>query len=228
VIFPTVVIPIFFYLAVGLGSLSTARFFASTHDASTFYVATAMLFAVCNGAGGFDMVADIQSGYFRRLSLSGAFREVLIAGPMLWDFVRSTLQAAIVLMTALLLEPGQEIRFDKAIAASILMALWGVSYAALGYSVALYTGSASAMQVLGLVFFPMTFLTTAYAPMSAARSWVGTASAFNPVTYFLEATREILDGASIMQSMPWPAIILTIGITSAVCLYSLSRRWRLS
>jgi ABC-2 type transport system permease protein len=68
---------------------------------------------------------------------------------------------------------------------------WGLSYSALGFAIALKTGNSQATQSMWVLFMPLMFLTTVFAPMEALSGWLKVAATLNPMTYFLRGMREI-------------------------------------
>jgi ABC-2 type transport system permease protein len=73
--------------------------------------------------------------------------------------------------------------------------LFGLAYAGIGMSIALRTGSAQAAQAGFLVFFPLLFLSPAFAPKDVFAPWLEFLATINPITYVLQGMRGlVLDG----------------------------------
>jgi ABC-2 type transport system permease protein len=62
-------------------------------------------------------------------------------------------------------------------------------------ALALRTGSNQAVQLSFLLFFPLLFLSPAFAPKEIFSGWLEFLATINPVTYILEGSRSlVLDG----------------------------------
>ena len=81
------------------------------------------------------------------------------------------------------------------VALVLLAGMFGLAYAGIGMSIALKTGNPQASQVGFLVFFPLLFLSPAFAPTEVFKPWLEFLATINPVTYILEGMRSlVLDG----------------------------------
>lgn len=64
---------------------------------------------------------------------------------------------------------------------------WTLAYSAIGYAIALRTGSPAAIQGAAMLFFPFVFFTTSFVPRAGLTGWMATVADLNPVTYVLDA-----------------------------------------
>ena len=72
---------------------------------------------------------------------------------------------------------------------------FGLAYSGIGMALALKTGSAQAAQLGFLIFFPLLFLSPAFAPKEFFAPWLEFLATINPVTYIVEGMRDlVLDG----------------------------------
>ncbi|HRF98776.1 MAG TPA: ABC transporter permease, partial [Aggregatilineales bacterium] len=104
--------------------------------------------------------------------------------------------------------------------------LLGTGFAGFGVSVALLTGSAAATSGASFAFFPLTFLTATFVPLDFLSGWLKTAAQLNPITYVLQANREIL-----LNGWNWEAIgsgLIAVAILGlipfGIALFSLRQR----
>ena len=83
--------------------------------------------------------------------------------------------------------------------------LLGMGFSGFTVSAALGTGNAAAPQGASFVCFPLTFLAPTFVPLALLDGWLKTAATLNPITYVLEAMRDILnkgwDSAAIWQGV---------------------------
>jgi ABC-2 type transport system permease protein len=218
---PGVFIPVFFFF-IQVGSLSQlAQGSGSVENYKAFQLPVAMLFASSNGGAGLNMVIDIESGYFEKLLVTPVSRLALLAGAMGADFARIVAQCTIVI--AIALATGTEFATGIAGAALLVVvaSLWGLVYSAIGFAIALKTGSPAATQSAWVIFFPLIFLTTSFAPKEKLSGWLSRAADFNPVTYLLRGMRALSQGG-------WDAgelgvALLAIGVLGALTITSAFR-----
>jgi ABC-2 type transport system permease protein len=187
-------IPMFFF-AVTVGAIGNVagRAFGVTNFLG-FQMPVAILQAAAGTAGfaGFGMVTDIERGYFDKLLLTPAPRLSLIVGRMAADGVRAMLLTALIVATGLAFGSGMDSGPLGAVVLVLLGGFFAVSYAGIGLAIALRTGSAQATQAGFLIFFPLLFLSPAFAPKSVFAGWLKFLATINPVTYVLQGMRDLI------------------------------------
>jgi ABC-2 type transport system permease protein len=94
-----------------------------------------------------------------------------------------------------------------------LTALWSVVFVGFMQLVALKTRSAAATQSMGLVFFPLLFLTPNFVPRELLTRPMEIAATLNPVTYVMEALRSlILADFAWGDVLPGVAVVAVLGV----------------
>ncbi len=194
---PNIFIPLFFFFVIvgAMGSIAGTAF--SVDNFVAFVMPVAMLQAAAGAAGssGLGMVTDIERGYFDKLMLSPAPRLSLVLGRMAGDGVRVVLLTILILLIGLVRGSGMETGVLGALTVIILGGAFGLAYSGIGLSIALRTGSPQAAQIGFLIFFPLLFLSPAFAPREIFADWLEFLAMLNPVTYVLEGMRSlVLDG----------------------------------
>lgn len=190
VFWPNLAMPVLFYFVM-IGALSGFAESAGIANWEAFQIPIGILIAVQSGGMGFQMVNDIESGYFDKMLATPIPRLALLLGSMGADFVRVLVQGAIV--AAIALAAGAQIATGVTGAAIIIVmgGAWGIAFSAIGYAIAIKTGSAQATQSVWALFIPFFFLTTSFAPLEALSSWLRVAAIYNPITYLLRAMRAL-------------------------------------
>jgi ABC-2 type transport system permease protein len=186
---PSFFIPLFFYF-VQSGSLEKlAQQSGAVGDYRAFILPVAIMFSVSNEAAGFNMVTDIERGYFDKLMLSPANRVAILLGTIAANFASVMFRSAVVTFAAM----AAGLRFKTGIVGVLPMiliaSLWGLVFAGVGMAMAIKTGNAQAVQGTIVFLFPLLFLTTSFAPREQMTGWLKTAVAYNPLTYVLDAMR---------------------------------------
>jgi ABC-2 type transport system permease protein len=186
---PGLFVPIFFYV-IQVGSLSEFARNSHVFNYKGFQLPVGILFAASNGGAGLNMVTDIESGYFDKLLVTPVNRLALLVGAMGADFARIVAQSSIVVAMAL---PWMHFKTGVvgAVAIVLMASLWGVVYSAIGFAIALKTGSPAATQSAWVFFFPLIFMAPSFAPLDQLSGWLESAARFNPVTYLLGGMRAL-------------------------------------
>jgi ABC-2 type transport system permease protein len=186
---PSFFIPLFFFFVQSASLTKLAQGSGAVADYKSFILPVSILFAVSNEGAGFNMVQDIERGYFDRLMLSPAARPALLVGFVGANFAGVVLKSSIVMLLAMLFGANIVTGFFGIFPMILLAATWGVVFAGIGMAVAIRTGNAQAVQGALVFLFPLLFLTTSFAPKAAMETWMRTAVTYNPLTYILEGMR---------------------------------------
>lgn len=223
-----VFIPIFFFaVTVGAIGSSAARAFG-VDNYTGFQMPIAILQGVAGAAGvaGIGTVTDIERGYFDKLLLTPASRMSLAMGRLAADVVRIALLSAFILAIGLVFGAGLETGVLGAVVLIVMSALFGLAYSGIGMALALKTGSAQAAQLGFLIFFPLLFLSPAFAPKEFFSPWLEFLATINPVTYIVEGMRSLVlegwDAAAIGKA--FAAIIGMGALTMSLVLWGLRSR----
>jgi ABC-2 type transport system permease protein len=195
-------IPVFFlFVTVGaIGEISGSAFGVDNYEGFQLPVAILQGAAGAAGMGGFGMVMDIERGYFDKLMLTPAPRLALVLGRLAADGVRVMALSIIILIVGLLMGAGMAAGAAGAVVFILIAGLFGLAYSGIGMAIALRTGSVQAAQAGFLVFFPLLFLSPAFAPKEIFSGWLEFLATINPVTYVLEGLRAlVLEGWEMDQ-----------------------------
>ena len=167
---------------------------------------------------GIGMVSDLEAGLLDKFLIAPIRRSSILLGKVFSDATRIAIQAsAIVAVSALM-----GARFETGLAGIAVMvliaAVFGVAWAGLSNIVALRTGNGELTMVIGiLVTFPVLFLSTAFMPELLLPDWLDTVSAFNPITYVVEAIRALTN-----DGWDWAAVSEAMAVTAALGLATLT------
>ena len=150
---------------------------------------------------GIVMVTDIERGYFDKLLLTPAPRRARVLSRLVADAVRAIVVSVVILLVGLAIGSPLEAGVGGAIVLLLLMGAFGAAYSGIGLAVSLRTGNPQAAQLGILIFFPLLFLSTAFAPKEVFEPWLEQVAGLNPVTYLLAGMRSLVldgwDGAEI-------------------------------
>lgn len=195
-------IPLFFF-AVTVGALRNITDLVGIENYRGFQLPVAILQGVAGGASfsALAMVTDIERGYFDKLLLTPTPRISLVLGRLFGDGVRVMIITAVILFVGFVFGAGMEAGVFGYVAILILAGLFGLAYAGFGLAIALRTGSPQAAQAGFLIFFPLLFLSPAFAPKEFFDPWLEFLATINPVTYILEGMRTL-----VLEGWDWGQI----------------------
>lgn len=162
-----------------------------------------------SGVAAQNLVRDIESGYFDKLTLTPISRGALLLGPILAGAIILGMQAHIVILAALIMGLKVATGIPGLYAVVALAILLGTGFAGFTVSAALGSGSAAATQGASFLFFPLTFIAPTFVPLELLSGWLKTAARFNPITYVMEAMRALINSG-------WDAALL--GQATLACL----------
>ena len=191
---PQILIPLFFLATIIGAANRIAPEAFGVGNYTGFQVPVAMVQAVAGVASvsGIVMVTDIQRGYFDKLLLTPVPRIALVLSRLLADAVRSIVVATVILLVGLAIGSPMVTGVGGGIVLLLLMGAFGASYSGLGLAISLRLGNPQAAQLAILLFFPLLFLSTAFAPKEVFEPWLRIVAEFNPVTYMLAGMRSLL------------------------------------
>ncbi|MDX1996035.1 MAG: ABC transporter permease [bacterium] len=214
-IIPSIAISVFFLLIYD-GSFSEAATFIPGLGSNylAFILPFSLVSSALSGSSvvGLSLVRDIESGYFDKLLLTPVSRAALLLGPILAGGVALAFQTVLVIVLALIIGMDVATGVPGLLAVLGLSMLVGIGFGGFTVGVALRTGSAAATSGASFLFFPLSFLTAANVPLELLTGWIKTAATLNPITYILEAMREIL-------RFGWDGDIIAKGLIACAVLF---------
>jgi ABC-2 type transport system permease protein len=187
-------IPLFFFaVTVGaIGNVAGRAFQVDNYTAFQLPVAILQGVAGASGTAGLGTVTDIERGYFDKLMLTPTPRISLALGRLAADAVKISLLATLILVAGLISGSGMESGPAGAAVIIVMSGTFGLAYSGLGLALALKTGSAQAAQLGFLIFFPLLFLSPAFAPKEYFAKWLEVLATINPVTYIIQGQRDLV------------------------------------
>lgn len=145
---------------------------------------------------GFGLNIDVTKGVFDRLRSLPIARTAPLAGRMLADTVKQVWSITILLAVGYLI--GFRITTSVAglLGAFLLLLVFSTLFSWASVFIGLSVGEPEKVQIFGFtIIFPITFLSTAFVPISErAPDWLQFVMRNNPMTHLVEAIRGLLVG----------------------------------
>jgi ABC-2 type transport system permease protein/oleandomycin transport system permease protein len=170
------------------------------------------------------LAQELQKGVIDRLKSMPMARSAVLAGRLVADTIRMFVTIVIVVGVGY----AVGFRFDNgvglAIAMIVLATIFGLAICCISAYTGLAIGDEESVQAFGLVWlFPLTFLSSAFVPISSMPGWLQAFANNQPVTYVINVMRSMALGGPIAddlwKSIAWLAGIFIVFIPLAVRAY---------
>ncbi len=167
---------------------------------------------------GTSIVSDLDTGYLQKMLVTPVSRYAILLGRLTSDAFRVVVQSLIILIVAYALGASVVTGILGALLILITIAFFGLAWSGISIAIGLRTKNAESVFGIGFILtFPLLFVSTALTPLSFMPSWIQSVSAFNPVSYTVNAVRVImLNGFDA-----WTTILAAYGVTALIALVSL-------
>jgi ABC-2 type transport system permease protein len=151
-------------------------------------VLTTSLFA------GVSVVWDREFGFLRELLVAPIGRTGIVLGKAAGAAVVALLQVALMLLIAPIV--GVDLDVGIIVLLVPIVFILSIALSGLGLLVASYMRSQQGFQLLiQLLIFPLIFLAGVFFPINQAPEWLQVISKFNPLTYGVDAIRQVFLGS---------------------------------
>lgn len=158
---------------------------------------------------GVALARERESGTLDGILMSPISRSSILLGKTISHTVRNLFQGAITILLVVLLF-GINIRGNPFLIIFILI-IGTVSFLGFGIvATALTKEQESAQLILGLLQFPMMFLSGVLFPIEQMPSFLQTISKFLPLTYAVDALRKVMILGAGIEAVIWPILILIV------------------
>jgi len=171
-----------------------------------------------------SLAMELKKGVIDRLRSMPMARSAVLAGRLVADTGRMTVTIVIVLAVGY----AVGFRFTNGVGPAILMVLlsivFGVAICCISAFTGLAIGDEESVQAFGLIWlFPVTFLSSAFVPISTMPGWLQAFANNQPVTYVVDTMRALALGgpveANLWKSAAWLAGIFIVFLPLAVRAY---------
>lgn len=167
---------------------------------------------------GTSIVDDLNSGVLQKMLVTPVSRASILLGRLTSDAFRVTLQSIIILVLAYILGFSVASGPFGIIALILIIAFFGLAWSGISLALGLRTRSAETVfGIGGFLTFPLLFMSTALVPVSAMPSWMQSVSNFNPISYAVDAVRDL----SLPNFFSWNAEISAVGVITLIAIVTL-------
>ena len=187
----------------------------------------AMTVLMTSVMSGVSIVWDREFGFLKEVLVSPLNRSGVIAGKAIGAATIAIIQGVIMLVLAPIL--NVPIDLGTVLALLPLLLILSLCLSGLGLLIGARMRSQQGFQILmQLVIFPMMFLSGIFFPISGVATWLEVLSKLNPVTYGIDAIRQVFLGTevagvtvfghtmSILESALVMAVVGVVLLTAAI------------
>ena len=193
------------------------------------FIATGVLFS---GIGAAVAVADdMEQGFVDRLRSLPIPRGSVLAARALADTAILGLAAAVTVAIAYAVGFRLHGSILDGLAAFGLVILFGFAFEWVFITLGLLAGNGQAAQGMGMIVFPLAFVSSAYVTVASMPGWLQVFAKHQPLTDMVDAVRGLTLGSQaqvelghssayyVARSLVWTAAILTVAVPLAVARY---------
>lgn len=174
-------------------------------------VLTTALFA------GVSVVWDREFGFLRELLVAPLGRSGIVLGKALGACVVALLQVALMLLIAPIV--GIDLEWSMIFRLVPIVIVLSIALSGLGILIASFMRSQQGFQLLiQLLIFPLIFLAGVFFPVNQAPTWLQVLSKFNPMTYGVDAIRQVFLGTDATGALGVEVFGRTVTVLEEVIL----------
>lgn len=156
----------------------------------------AMTVLMTSVMSGVSIVWDREFGFLKEVLVSPLSRSGVLAGKAVGAATIAIIQGAIMLVLAPIV--NVPINLGTVLALLPLLLILSLALSGLGLLIGSRMRSQQGFQiVMQLVIFPMMFLSGIFFPISGVATWLEVLSKLNPVTYGIDAIRQVVLGTEV-------------------------------
>jgi len=170
------------------------------------------------------LAVELKKGVIDRLRSMPMARSAVLAGRLVADTGRMTVTILIIIGVGYAVGFRFLNGFFPAVAMILLAIVFGVAICCISAFTGLAIGDEETVQAFGLIWlFPLTFLSSAFVPISTMPGWLQAFANNQPVTYVVDTMRALALGgpveANLWKSLAWLAAIFVVFLPLAIRAY---------
>ena len=193
------------------------------------FIATGVLFSGIGTAAA--TAEDLEQGFIDRLRSLPIPRASVLAARALADTALVAWSTAFTAAIAFAVGFNLHGSALDGLAAFGLVIAFGFAFEWLFIAMGLFAGNAQAAQGMGMIVFPLAFVSSAYVPVSSMPGWLQVFAKHQPLTYMVDAVRALTLGPHahallghttsyfVTRALIWALAIIAISLPIAIVRY---------
>jgi ABC-2 type transport system permease protein/oleandomycin transport system permease protein len=170
------------------------------------------------------LAQELQKGVIDRLRSMPMARSAVLAGRLLADTLRMLITILIIVGVGYAVGFRFQNGWVPAVLMVVLATVFGLAICCIAAFTGLAIGDEESVQAFGLIWlFPLTFVSSAFVPVSSMPGWLQAFANNQPVTYVVDTMRALALGgpiqADLWKSIAWLAGIFIVFVPLAIRAY---------
>lgn len=158
------------------------------------------------------LALELQKGVIDRLRSMPMARSAVLAGRLVADTARMLVTILVILGVGYAVGFRFQNGVGPAIAMVALATVFGLAFCCIAAFTGLAIGDQESVQAFGMIWlFPLTFVSSAFVPISTMPGWLQAFANNQPVTYAIDTMRHLALGGAVWPSL-WKTIAWLAGI----------------
>jgi ABC transporter DrrB family efflux protein len=158
------------------------------------------------------LATELKKGVIDRLRSMPMARSAVLAGRLVADTGRMIITILIIIGVGYAVGFRFTNGFGGAVAMFVLAVVFGVAICCIAAYTGLAIGDEESVQAFGLIWlFPVTFLSSAFVPISTMPGWLQAFASNQPVTYVINTMRVLARGGPLEPDL-WKSLVWLAGI----------------
>jgi ABC-2 type transport system permease protein/oleandomycin transport system permease protein len=158
------------------------------------------------------LAQELKKGVIDRLRSMPMARSAVLTGRLAADTVRMVVTILIIVGVGYAVGFRFLNGFGPAVAMVVLATVFGLAICTIAAFTGLAIGDEESVQAFGLIWlFPLTFVSSAFVPISTMPGWLQAFANNQPVTYVVDTMRALALGGPIAENL-WKSIAWLAGI----------------
>lgn len=167
---------------------------------------------------GTSIVDELNSGMLQKLLVTPVNRSAILLGRLVTDAFRVLVQSSIILVLAYILGFNVATGAGGIALMLVIIAFFGLAWSGISLAIGLRTRSAETVfGIGGFLTFPLLFMSTALVPVKAMPDWMASVSRVNPISFAVNAVRDL----SLPNSLAAGDIASAFIVISAIAIVTL-------
>lgn len=172
------------------------------------------------GVTGSNLLMEMQTGSHERTLVAPIARPALLIGRALKEMAPIMVQAGVIALATIPF--GFTVNSLGMLLGLILIAIFGMGFGALSYTLALHSRNRDWMfwAVQQATIFPLMILSGMLLPLEDGPQWMQVAAAINPISYVVAAERALFAGDLSSPEVLWgflaAAVLAAIGLAAGI------------
>jgi ABC-2 type transport system permease protein/oleandomycin transport system permease protein len=168
--------------------------------------------AFASFATAISLAVEVQKGVVDRMRAMPMARSAFLGGRLLADVVRMTVTILVIVGVGYAVGFRFHGGFGRAVAMVVLAIVLGAAVCCISATIGLWLKDEESTQAFGMIWmFPLTFVSSAFVPVSSMPGWLQAFAVNQPITHVVNAMRALALGLPLHDDL-WLSAVWLVAI----------------